>query len=254
MPELNTTILAPEPEVVTDDLAAIDALIRGEPEKAAADAPEKESSDLQEAPALTPEKEAAPEVHEVNYDQMIPITGGEPVSLGALKDAYQQRQSSNLELIDRENKVLRDMEKQQMLLSYVQQLPPHIAEAAQAEAARDYEREMNLLHTSIPEAKTPEGFRAVRDSLYSLAKEYGLPTQAVDSIKDAVTIKMMHDYARLKQSVKAARDNVKPLRAENVKGQSASRQSDTDVLMAKARQSRSGEDQLRAIDSLLRRA
>jgi hypothetical protein len=254
MPELNTTILAAEPEVVQDDLATIDALIRGGPEKAAADTPEKETSDLQEAPVPTPEKEAAPAVSEVNYDQMIPITGGEPVKLGELKDAWQNRQSASLELIDRENEVLRVTEKAQLLLSYVNALPPEIAEAAQAEAARDYERETTRLHSSIPETKTPEGFRAVREKLYELVAEYGLPKQAVDTIKDATTIKMMHDFARLKASVKAARDNVKPLRADNTRAQHASTQSEIDVLMAKARQSRSGDDQLKAIDSLLRRA
>jgi organic radical activating enzyme len=224
----------------------------GEPEKAQEPTPDtvqEQEPEKAEEPVKVAEK---PDT--LDYSIKVPITGGEPVTLGELKDAYQSTQAATLELVERENKVMSQLEKAQTLLSYISELPPHIVEAAKAEVTQDYESQMTKLGNILPDVKTAEGTRQVRAALYTLGEEYGIPNRVVDGIKDALTIKMMYDYARLKQSVKAARDNVKPLRSESPRAGSASKQSETDLLISKAKTTRSDADQLKAIDALLRSA
>jgi hypothetical protein len=86
-----------------------------------------------------------------------------------------------------------------------------------------------------------------------LAAEYGVPQRTIDSISDAVTIKMMHDYAKLKAAVKAAKADVKPLRSDSPKAQrtSATPISAQDKLMQQAKIG-SQSDKLAAISALIR--
>jgi len=257
MLESNTATQLPDMPV-DDELQQIMGLLSGEPEKAEVTAePEKVEPAGDEPP---PEKEEATaeeqaEEAKLDYGMKVPITGSEPVTLGELKDAWQNRQTAMLEITDRENAVLRETEKAQTLLSYIDQLPPHIADAAKAQAATDYQREMQALVTILPEAKTTEGIRHIRDGLYALAEEYGLSKRDVDGVKHAVTIKMMHDFARLKQSIREAKQNVKPLRSDTPKAAQASINTNaTQALIAKAKQSRNVSDEVAAIDALLRSA
>jgi len=245
------------PEAEVDELDAIAGLLTGQPEKAEPDAPEKDTAEG--VTADTPEKVEgsepdAAEKHDIDYGLKVPITGGEPVTLGELKDLYQNQQTAKLELIERENEVLRQHEKTSMLLSYVDSLPEHVRAAAAQQAVADYQQQMAILTDLIPETRTPEGVKGMKDAIYSLAAEYGVARRDVDQIKHAVTIKMMHDFARLKQSIKAAKDNVKPLRSASPAGvkQSIVSQSETERLVAKAKQTRNSGDEATAVAALLR--
>ena len=243
---------------VTEELSAVMSLLSGEPEKAETPAPEKDETP--EAVTAEPEKAEdgndAPEKDAIDYGMQVPITGGEPVTLGELKDLYQNQNAAKLELIERENSVLRQLEKSSMLLQYVDQLPDHIKQAAQQQAVVDYQQQMSILMDTIPEARTPEGAQAMRAAIYGLAAEYGVARRDVDQIKNAVTIKMMHDFARLKAGIKAAKDNVKPLRSTDPKAAQGvvKPTSELQQLTAQAKRTRNPQDEAAAVAALLRSA
>lgn len=244
-------------EVITEELEQVMGLLS--PEKAEVP-PEPEKAET-EGDEPHPEKDEATEEEQaehakLDYGLKVPMTDGEPVTLGELKDAWQNRQSAMLELTNRENDVLRETEKAQMLLSYVEDLPPHIREAAKANAVADYQREMQLLVTIVPETKTPEGVNAMRTAIYGLAAEYGVPKRDIDQVKHAVTIKMMYDFARLKQSIRAAKENVKPLRSTEPKAEAGINKPTSELqrLTAQAKQSRRPQDEAAAVAALLRSA
>jgi hypothetical protein len=244
------------PEDQIDEIEAVAGLLMGKPEKAEeTTAPEKDEAG--DTNADTPEKvegsEAeAPEKDGLDYGMKVPITGGDPVTLGDLKDAYQNQKTAQLELIERENSVLRDREQANMLLSYVADLPEHIKQAAAQQAVVDYRQQMAILTEAIPEARTPEGAAHMKDVIYALTAEYGVARRDVDQIKNAVTVKMLYDFARLRADIRAAKANVKPLRSAEVKGQSAKTESETQQLISKAKQTRNSQDEASAVAALLR--
>jgi len=246
---------------VIDETEAVEQLLNptpAEPEKAEEPAaPEK--GEAGDANADTPEKgegsdAEAPEKDGLDYGMKVPITGGDPVTLGDLKDAYQSQKSSQLELIERENSILRDREQANMLLSYVADLPEHVKQAAAQQAVVDYRQQMAILTEAIPEARTPEGAAHMKDVIYALTAEYGVARRDVDQIKNAVTVKMLYDFARLRADIKAARANVKPLRSETPKATQAAQQTSNPVQRAidRAKQTRNSGDETAAIDALLR--
>jgi hypothetical protein len=65
---------------------------------------------------------------------------------------------------------------------------------------------------------------------------------------------MMHDFARLKQSIRAAKDNVKPLRSAEPKPVAGITKptSELQQLTAKAKQTRNVQDEANAVAALLR--
>ena len=245
MQDLNTEIQPATDEVQLDEIEQISALLRGD----TGESPAVEAA----SPEKEPEAAQQPEKAAIDYELKVPIAGGDPVTLGALKDAYQAQATHKMDLIDRENKLMAASEQTKLLMSYIREMPPHVLEAAKMEAATDYQREMSTLQEFIPEMRTEHGARQVKSALYGLADEYGVPHRTVDSISDAVTIKMMHDYATLKQAVKEARMTVKPLRSDPPRAQrpSATTQSAADEAIARAKNG-SQADKLRAIDQLLR--
>jgi hypothetical protein len=256
MPELQTQ---PAPETTASQVDQISSLLSGKnlPEKAgSAAAPEKDEGGAEKLTVSEPEGAAAEgvpsEPDHLDYGMRVPISGGEPVTLGELKDAYQGRQKSLLELQERENTVMLETERSKELLRYVSDLPPHIQEAAKAEAMQDNQREMEKLVRVLPEAGTKEGIIGLRKAVYSLAQEYGVSPDQVNRVRDATTIKMMFDFARLRASIKDAKANVRPIRGEQPKAhQTSVVVNKTQTLIDKAKRSRNAGDQQAAIQALL---
>lgn len=240
------------PSVETDELAAVSALLSGEEPAQSGDAHVPESADTPE----TEQVEAEPERADIDYGMKVPISGGDPVTLGELKDAWQSQQTAKLELIERENAIMREREQANLLLSYIEDLPPQVVEAAKSKAVHDYQQQLAILHEAVPESRTPEGSKLMKEAIYRLADEYSVPHQAIDQVKDAVTIKMMYDFARLKDAVKAAKSNVKPLRADQPKAAAAAKPnlSDTQRAIERARQTGSKQDAAAAVEQLIRSA
>lgn len=241
------------------DIEQIASLLAGEPEPDKAKLPEK----AHEVEADAPETEEAAQPEEtteqagLDYGMEVPMSSGEKVTLGALKDAWQARESAVLELTERENRLLREAERAVQLLQHVSMLPPEVRQAAAAKADAEYRHELEVVGMILPEAKTPEGEKKIRDELFSLDDEYGLKRGTMEGwTKHAVDLKQKLDHARLKASIKEARANVKPLRAETLKAAqgTTSSKSDLQVAIDKAKSSRSTQDEAKAIDALLRSA
>jgi hypothetical protein len=237
-----------------DDLETIVGLISGEEAPKQAEKP-TEDPETGETSADAPETEAeaaAPAAEKaIDYSMEVPIANGEALTLGELKDFYQANAKSSAELIERENAILRQREEASMLLSYVADLPEHVRAAASQKMVADYKAEMALLVEIVPELKVPEKAVGVKQAIYDIAAEYGVPRREIDQIKNAVTVKMLYDFARLKAEIKAAKQNVKPLRAASPKAVSAVSQSNTQALAARAKQSRNSADEAKAVAALL---
>jgi len=242
--ELDELLSDPQSINETDQITD---LLSGKPEKEEATdpAPEKE----QDAEPETDESEDA----KIDYGMKVPMPGGaEPVTLGELKDAYQEKQDLTLDLTDRENRLAIEYDKVKDLAQMADSLDPEARERLQVHAQQEFEKEQVKLANIMPELSTPEGVKAVREDLYQLGSEYGVSNDQIDQVKDAVTIKMMHDYAKLRKSIKAAKETVKPLKNANVKaGKGRSNVSNIDAAITKAKQTGSHQDQTAAIDALI---
>ena len=262
MAELNTSTL-PEPsepvfsgdenQRVMDVLMGKDIPAEGEVKESAdqpemaqtADAPEKGE---QEAVPQEAEKPA------IDYSMKVPITGGEPVELGKLKDLWQDQQAERLKVIEQQNEVIRLREQADNILSYVRELPPQIAEQAKADAISSYKREMEKLQLAIPDIKTEAGMNALKGDLFKLADEYGAPHHEMAAVSKSWAVKMMHDYIKLKNSIKAAKEQVKPLRDEKPKAVQAKpgHQSELQQRIAQAKHTGNTSDEAVAVAALLR--
>lgn len=234
-----------------EDLAAIDALL-GAPEKATAPKPEKEEVGNPVGEEEIPE--GADEPPQIDYKQVVKLQNGDTMTVGELKDFVQANKMDTEARINRENEILAQTEHANLLLSYVNQLPPELAKKAAADAVADYQREMRVLADLIPEIKDATKAVHVKDAIYALAAEYGVSKRDIDQVKNAVTVKMLWDYARLKADIKAAKSAVKPLRGTEPRGAGEKPGSPTNLQASidKAKRTRSAQDEVAAIDNLLR--
>jgi hypothetical protein len=248
MPDLDTTT----PSVMTDSTDDVAALLMGtdtpapeqETEQALDTAAEAEK--LGEGSAETPEKDA------LDYGMKVPITGGEPVTLGELKDAWQNKQAAMLEVQDRENAILRKSQDIEQLMSFMDQLPQGALELAKQRREAMYATELPKLAAAIPGINTAEGAREVVAVMAEAAKDYGISEEELRMVMDSRYIKWMYDAARQAKAIREAKQNVKPLRADQPKAQNASKSSEIELLTARAKTSRNTADEARAVDALLR--
>ncbi|WP_299084451.1 hypothetical protein [uncultured Paraglaciecola sp.] len=229
-----------------NELDQVTDLLSGKPEK-------EETTDEEVAPEK--EQDAEPETEDsgIDYGMKIPMPGdGETLTLGELKDAYQEKQTKELDLTDRENKLSIEYDKVKDLVQIADNLAPEQRERLVYHAQREFEQEQAKLAHILPELATPEGVKTVRNELYELGAEYGVSNDQVDQVKDAVTIKMMHDFAKLRKSVKEAKETVKPLKSVNVKaGKGRTNVSNIDAAINKAKKTGSHQDETAAINALI---
>jgi len=244
---------------ITDETEAIAALLSpsAEPEKAEA-TPEPEKEQAGADPAAEPEKdEPAAEVEPekaIDYGMKIPITGAEPVTLGELKDLWQNQAQAKLDLIEERNEFVRTKVQSEILINFMESLPPQMIQLAQQRAAESYQKQMQNLADRVPEVKQQAGLDALRQDLVSLAKEYAAPPEEVGSVQFAWAIHMMRDLARYKQAIKDAKATVRPIRSETPRAAQAVPQQTNPIQKAidRAKQSRNSSDEAAAVDAILR--
>lgn len=196
----------PEAELAVE-LDQIEAILNGTAEmpEQQADAPETEEA------AAAPEKA-------IDYELDIPMPdGAEPVKLGALKDFYQQASQHKLSMIEAEQALATKRAEAETLLSYVQHMPPEVQRLAMEQQREDFNQNMARLNELLPETKSEAGLHRLKDQVVGLVKEYGKSAAWVDRIMDADSLKMLRDFAELKATIKAAKDNVKPLRTDQTR-------------------------------------
>jgi hypothetical protein len=261
----STASQQPLEEPSQGELDQIASLLFGEPdaqpEPSAETPPAEGETPAAEDPADGPEKDEPdaidqPEKAEVDYGMLIPITGGEPVTLGELKDAWQNHQAAMLDVQDRENAVLRKTQDFEQLLSFLDQLPPAAIEIAEKRRKAMYAREMPKLAAAIPGFETAEGAREVIKVMAEAAKQYGISEDELGMVMDSRYIKWMYDAAKREKAIRDARNNVKPLRSATPQATpvAATHQSTLQRLTEKAKRTRSADDQTAAIDALIRSA
>ena len=178
------------------------------------------------------------------------MTDGSKVPLGELKDHYQSYQAKLGELISRENETVKQRNEVNDLLGYVQNLPPELVAQVKQQQQHYMEREHSRMLDAIPEFKDATQFKVAKDAIFALGDEYGV-TDVFQNVSNHRVIKMLHDFARLKQGIAAARAGVKPVRAPDPKSTKPKPTSTLDAVTAKAKQTGAKADQIAAVNLLL---
>lgn len=242
--------------------AAVEALLSGKtvtPEKAPAAAPGGDAAAASEAPAGTEgeaETPPAPDAQNetesgVDYALAVPIADGETLTVGELKDHYQASAAREVEMIERENKVMADTEELQRFAQYLNLTPEdrqHIAN----QQLQHLQRENGLMMQAIPEWKDQAVFQKDRLAIFDLGKEYGVDLTTVSNHK---VVKMLRDFSRLKTQIKTARAGLKQVKAPEPKAIQQNQNGKATELsnaVNRAKQTGNIADQTAAVDLLLR--
>ena len=229
-------------EKITDILAGDDDEI-----------PEGVAAEEQAGDSETEEAEAAEvETPSVDYALEVPLQDGSKIKLGELKDHYQSAQKHQMEVIERENAVMARMAELSELAQHVQ-LPPQAVQQIRQQQERYLLGEHQRMLEAIPEFKDATVFTQAKQAIQELGAEYGIADQ-IGQISDHRIVKLLHDYARLRGQIKAAKENVKPLRSsEPAAKQKAVVKPDQAAMAAKqARTSGNIADQIKAISALIK--
>lgn len=249
-----------EPENKLSQLEQIDQLLSGKPkapEKAPATPepggdPKPGEHDVQD-PNASQETEQAEEegATGIDYAQEVPLSNGEKLSIGALKDFYQGYAQKELAMVERENSLMTRTNELQELSQYLQL--PDEARQVIAQQQTQYLREQHgLMLQAIPEWKEQAVFEQARGQIFDLGKEYGVD---LSRVADHRVVKMLNDYAKLRASIRKAKDTVKPIKTTEPRPpvrQPAGRGADLQTAITKAKTTGNVADQLSAVDMLLK--
>jgi len=188
----------------------------------------------------------------VDYALEVPMTDGTKVKLGELKDHYQQYQTHVMEVQERENALMQKYEEVNQLAQYAQ-LPPERLASIQQQQQRYLEQQHQLMLETMPDLKDKATFDTTKAAIYELAKEYGVE-DVIGQVTNHKVVKMLRDYATLRKSIKAAKDNVKPLRSAEPRSKNAPVGKPDAAAMAAQRATQTGskQDQIAAISALLK--
>jgi hypothetical protein len=199
-------------------------------------------------------EEEAPEVEipdGVDYTQEVPLRDGTKVTLSELKDHYQDSQARTLEHQERENALIARQAELTELAQHVQ-LPPQQVEVIKQQQEQYLTQQHELMMQAMPELNDKATFTKVKQGIMDLANEYGV-ADIVGQVSDHRVVKLLKDFAELRGSIKAAKDNVKPLRSKDPKAQKAPVGKPDAAAMAANRASHSGQmaDKLAAVNALI---
>jgi len=246
-----------------DELQQIDELLANPEEAPVAEAEQLAAIDELLDPSTTPEKEPAEDAtadevetpdHGIDYTLEVPRTDGTNLSLGALKDHYQDYAAKVDALTTRENGVMQQINEAQELLAMTRAVPAHLQEKIRQDQAHYLESQHNLMLQVMPDMGDAAVFNQVKADIFALAKEYGV-TDVVGQVADHRVVKMLRDFAHLRQQLRTVKDNVKPIRNDEPKAKAASKSNhnaDVNHAMAIAQKSGTNAAQIAAISMLLK--
>ncbi len=160
------------------------------------------------------------------YKLTIPMRdGGEPVTLGDLKDRAAKAQNLDLlsvEIEDRrtefENSMIRARQELSEVVSLLPEVPPALIERARAAHLENVDRERAALLVVKPEWADEGTFRRAQDDILEAVADYGFRRSDLDLVIDHRLTKLLHDFAGLKKRVAAANARVKEIRDAQPKG------------------------------------
>lgn len=201
-------------EAPQDKIEQISDLLMGKALPAEEPTAEVPTGDSETESEAQPEPEA--EVPDgIDYAKEVPLRDGTKVTLGELKDHYQDRQARILETQERENALNTQMQELTDLAQYVQ-LPPQQMEVIKARQEQYLTQQHQLMLQAMPELNDKAAFTKAKQGIMSLASEYGVQ-DIVANVSDHRVVKLLKDFVELRDSIKAAKDNVKPLRSSEPK-------------------------------------
>lgn len=188
----------------------------------------------------------------IDYGVEVPMSDGSKVTLGALKDAYQDSQRNVLQLQERENALMQKYDEVNQLSQHVQ-LPPQAREAIRQQQEQYLQQQHQLMLQVMPELSDQAVFTATKEGIMSLAKEYGV-VDIVAGVSDHKVVKLLNDFVKLRNSIRTAKENVKPLRSTEPAGKQkpASQGNPAERAAARARQTNRHGDRIEAISALLK--
>jgi len=232
-----------------DSLEAVTDLLNGKkPEEATAVEPVGDDDTSEEA-----QEEVQAEVPDgIDYSAEVPMQDGSKVTLGALKDAYQDSQRNLLELQERENAVMAKYNEVNDLSQYTQ-LPPERLEAIKQQQQQYLQQQHEQMLAVMPEFNDQAVFTKAKEGIMGLAKEYGVQ-EIVSGVSNHRVVKLLNDFVKLRASIKTAKDNVKPLRSKEPKAvnKSIGKVDAATNAANRAAQTGSRGDQIAAINALLK--
>lgn len=237
---------------ITDPMAAVEALLNPPSEPQAGTDGEGEGEDQggQEKPL----EKAAAEKAKLDYDLEVPMPNGEKLTLGQLKDYWQQQATHQLEVQERENKSLATLAEMRELAGMMEAVPEEVRARTVEQFKLEREKQRALVFDTIPAWKDAGQFEKGKAAINALAKEYGIE-DLVGAMIDHRAIKVLHDFASLKAAVREARDKVRPLRPDVPHGKQPAPgkpATDAEKLIARAKATGRPEDQAAAAAALLK--
>lgn len=258
MSDLNSSTALPTEQpsaqaATLSELEQVENLLNGKtPETAPEPAPggdaeavDSEVDAEQEAETLDP---AAPVV---DYTQEIPLSNGQKMTLGELKDFYQGHDRVLMELVERENKVMTQYAELQEMAQFVQ-LPPEMKQQIAAKQAAYLQDQHAAMLNAIPEFKEATAFQKGRAAIFELGTEYGVD---LSQVADHRVVKMLHDFSRLKAAIKSAKANVKPIKTPEPRAKvpaPTTRATELSTAISTAKNTGNQADQLKAVEMLLK--
>lgn len=253
------------PEPTESEIEQVEALLSGKPLKSQEKAPETGQDDAPGGDAAAddgteeeeePDDEGAegeePDAEaKAFYAQSVKLSNGETMTVGALKDLAQDWNAKQVELIERENGVMKQRNELEEIGQYLQ-LPPEVRERIEHQQREYLSQQHNQMLAAIPEFKDQASFEKGRVAIFDLGAEYGVD---LSRVTDHRVVKMLHDFARLKVGIKAAKDNVKQIRTPEPKAKQRApqgRQSELNNAIERAKATGSAGDIDRAVGQLLK--
>lgn len=199
----------------------------------------------------------ADEYEGVDYKQKIPLGEGRSVTLGELKDFYQQSSARELEVQERETKMIEQSVEMHRILKYFDSMPPQLRFRAAQDIDDHIRRESEGVMDVIPSWQHESARAADTVLIQELAATYGMSAEVAAELRfptDRRIVKMLRDFARLRAHVKQARakaelapkpsSRIKPVRNDGAGERSAN-------LQQRAKATRNASDQLKAVEALL---
>jgi len=251
------------PEPTESEIEQVEALLTGKPLKSQEKAPETGQDDAPGGDAAAEEgEEAEPDAEgdegeepdteaKAFYAQPVKLSDGSTMSVGELKDLAQGWNAKQVELIERENGVMKQRNELEEIVQYLQ-LPPEVRERIQHQQTEYLSQQHNQMLAAIPEFQDRAQFEKGRVAIFDLGTEYGVD---LSRVTDHRVVKMLHDFARLKVGIKAAKDNVKQIRTPEPKAKHLppkGRQSELNTAIDRAKQTGNAGDIDRAVGQLLK--
>jgi len=149
------------------------------------------------------------------YEVAIPLGDGrEPVTLGQLKDNYQdaERLADERTALDDERSALsveamRTRDEISRIASYLPDVPPELMQAVQEQHREHLTQEYNALLNAVPEWKDKAQHLADREAMISHLQGYGFRPTDLDNVLDHRLLKYVRDNMQRDQRIAKAKES-----------------------------------------------